>query len=172
MVWTSPPNRPYDFLIGLVACVLALYLWPFWIVLGIYLLTRLTYRAFVRRRLLREIRARWTPQGTKVLFFTSNNKQWVSHFEQVLLPKIVKKAQVINWSNRNQTGWNERQLEARIAQYFGNWYRNGKGIAPCAFVLLPTGKLKPFFFKEAFSRCLKSGRSEFAEMEREFLALV
>ncbi len=172
MPWIYTTKRQWDALFLILLIALAIYLWPVWILLGVYLLGRYLHRLFLRRTLLKEVRRVWTEKGIRILFFTSNNKRWSAYFETELLPKIASKTQVVNWSTRMQDGWDEAQLEARIVRLCTPWYSAQQAIAPAAFVLLPSGQMKTVQLKDAFTDYLKSSKSRYKELEQELLALI
>ncbi len=117
---------------------------------------------------MRDLRHRWLPESGSVLFFTSNSKHWKAYFEKELLPKIETKTRVLNWSTREQDGWSDKAMEARIADLFGD----ARHSIPFAMVFLPSGDFKMFFFQGAFLRFLKSKKKQYKKLETEFLKLV
>lgn len=155
-------------LIAILLLVVALFLWPVWLLLGIFLIWRYIGRSFARKHLLQELQQTWSAQGRRLIFFTTNGKHWKAYFEKELLPRLQGKAQIVNWSTRQQDGWKEASLEARIIDLYGRWPR----IAPSAFVLLPSGALKAFFFHDTFRKFLKSGKPAFKEQEAELVSLL
>jgi hypothetical protein len=62
--------------------------------------------------------AAWLPRGRSVLVVYSNSPHWQARFEEEVLPRLGRRAVVLNWSERAR--WGRAPLLARAAfAFFG-----------------------------------------------------
>lgn len=163
-----PAKKIFDIFILFILLILAIWLSPF-ILIGIFVyFFYLIRRNIITKKLFEEVKREWFPKGKHVFFLYSNSEKWKDYFENELIPKILKKSVVWNWSTRQKDGWNDDILDARILRYFrpvGHFY-------PMAIVFLPSGEVKIFQFYSSYVQMLKSQKDDYKKLEKEFLGAV
>jgi hypothetical protein len=109
----------------------------------------------------------WCRRGKDVLFVWSESPIWRYRIRTRLLPKLGRRAVVLNWSLRAQ--WTGRFSLARIAfRHFGG----DREFNPLAVVFRPLRRAKTFRFWRPYKQ-LKQGHPEVLErMETAFLDLL
>jgi len=109
---------------------------------------------------------KWAKNGKNILFIHSNSPNWQQYIEENIIPKIDKKAVLLNWSERSK--WEKKKpLEAKLLTHYGGSYE----FNPMAIVFLPFGKVKIIRFFKAFKdykhgnvALLKSKETELYEL--------
>jgi len=109
----------------------------------------------------------WCRRGKDVLFVWSESPVWKDRIQTRLLPKLGRRAVLLNWSERVQ--WTGRFSLARIAfQHFGGH----REFNPLAVVFKPLRRARTFRFWRPYKQ-LKQGHPEVLEqMEAAFLDLL
>lgn len=107
------------------------------------------------------------PQGKRVVLQYSNSPIWQSYVEENWLPRLEKRAVVVNWSDRAM--WKRRPpLAAQIAKYWGG----DSEYNPLAVVFTGRGKPEIIRFYRALL-ALKHGKpAELLEAESRLFALL
>jgi hypothetical protein len=104
----------------------------------------------------------WGPLGKTVLFVYSNSPTWQEHIEQNVLPRLPKRAVVLNWSERRL--WSRLTLAYLVFRFLGG----RREFNPLAVVVRPFRWARCFRFWQPF-RDFKHGRPELLmKVEREF----
>ena len=107
----------------------------------------------------------WCVRGRDILFVYSDSPIWHDYIEQRLLPPILHRAIVLNWSQRKR--W--RISLARAAFHHFGGYRE---FNPLAVVFRPLRRTRKFRFWQPF-RDFKHDRSEaLGKMEKDFFDLI
>ena len=91
-------------------------------------------------------------RGRDVLFVYSDSPVWHEYIEQRFLPHLVRRAVVLNWSERNR--WN-----LSLGQVAFRFFGGRREFNPLAVVFRPLRRTRTFRFWTAF-RDLKHGRPE------------
>jgi len=69
---------------------------------------------------------KWAKKGKNILFIHSNSPNWQQYLEENIIPKIDKKAVLLNWSERSK--WEKKKpLEAKLLSHFGGYYEFNPG---------------------------------------------
>jgi len=107
----------------------------------------------------------WCLRGRDVLFVYSDSSIWRDYIEERILPRLGRRAVVMNWSQRKK--W--RFSIARLAfHHFGG----NREFNPIAVVFRPFRRTRTFRFWLPFKE-LKKGRPQaLHDMEREFLEMI
>jgi hypothetical protein len=107
----------------------------------------------------------WCSRGRYVLFVYSDSPIWHDYTEQYVLPRLGKRAVVLNWSHRRR--W-RRTLSVLAFRYFGGT----RAFNPLAVVFRPFKLARTFRFYEPF-REFKQGKTRaVTKMEGELFALL
>jgi len=113
------------------------------------------WRRFDEWRLRRRFAAVFGEEGKEMVFVYSNSPHWKERMEQVILPRVEKKAVVLNWSERSTEAWRRRPLAVRVFELWGG----GREFNPMA-VVFPTGRrTKTIRFWQAY-RDFRHGKSK------------
>jgi hypothetical protein len=107
----------------------------------------------------------WCVRGRDILFVYSHSPVWQDYIERHVLPRLGRRAVVLNWSQR--TRW--RLSLARLAfHHFGG----SREFNPLAVVFRPFRRTRTFRFWQPF-RDFKHGRPEaLHRLESEFFGLI
>ena len=90
-------------------------------------------------------RVKWGKKGKNILFVYSESPNWQQYIETNIVPRIDKKAVLLNWSKRSE--WkNKKPLEAKILEHWGG----EREFNPLAVVFMPKGMVKVIRFHKAF----------------------
>ena len=151
----------------IIMVILAIWLSPIILVIGILYLGYRIRRFFKRRNVIKKVREVWFPKGKCAFFMYSDSKKWKEYLETELIPQIKDRTAIWNWSTRRKTGWNEDLLDYQVLKLFrgfGYFY-------PIGIVFLPSGEVKTFQFYDDYFNFLK-GKGEYKNKEKEFVDLV
>jgi len=92
--------------------------------------------------------------GRHILFVYSDSPNWKAHVEERILPRIRKKAVILNWSERRH--WHRTNpWEARFFRRFAG----DREFSPIALILLPGRRVTAVRFHRAFLD-LKHGKQK------------
>jgi hypothetical protein len=95
----------------------------------------------------------WLPRGRRVLFVTSDSPKWKPYLDEHVLPRLPKKALVLDWSERAR--WSPFSLGVWLFQMWSG----PRDYNPIAIVVRPLGSPKVFRFFDAFEE-QRRGRPE------------
>jgi hypothetical protein len=102
----------------------------------------------------------WT--GKDVLFVFSDSPIWHEYMTTEILPIVMKRAMVLNWSERKT--WHEWSLPVRVFHNFSN----GRDFNPMVLLFRPFRGVKSFRFFQAFKEW-KHGDARAVEKLRDEL---
>jgi hypothetical protein len=105
----------------------------------------------------------WLPQGKDVLLVHSNSPIWSEHMTQEIMPLVIHRAEVLNWSERKQ--WSRWSLAVRLFHS----YSGSRDYNPMVILFKPFTKARFFRFLPAFDEW-KHGNPGPVERLRQDLA--
>jgi hypothetical protein len=107
----------------------------------------------------------WCSRGRYALVVYSNSPIWQEYFEQLVLPAVGGRGEVLNWSERKQWSYS---LPVALFRFFGGT----REFNPLAIVFQPLAWPRRFPFYRPF-QAFKHGRPEEVErMRRELFELL
>ena len=107
----------------------------------------------------------WCLRGRDVLFVYSDSPTWRDYIEERIVPRLGRRAVVMNWSQRKS--W--RFSMARLAfHHFGG----DREFNPIAVVFRPFRRTRTFRFWQPFRELNKGRPQALHDMEREFLGMI
>lgn len=136
-------------------------MWPVLIVLLPFVVVALLLGMVSALLLLSLVWLTWCPRRRYALVVYSNSPIWQEYFETQVIPRLVERAVVLNWSERKRWTFG---LPAMLFRVFGGT----RDFNPIAIVFEPMRWPRRFRFYKAF-RSFKHGRPEDVEqLRREF----
>jgi hypothetical protein len=142
-----------------------LWMWPALIVLLPVVAVALLLWLISALLLLSVVWLMWCPRRRYAIVVYSNSPVWQEYFETQIIPRLGKRAVVLNWSKRNT--WNV-SLPVILFQMFGG----SREFNPMAIVFKPLLWPRRFRFYKAF-RSFKRGRPDEVEALRlEFFGVL
>ena len=140
----TAPRRPPWWVIALV-----IVLSPLIVVLLLFIvIAQVTFSAILHLM----VWVWWLPRGQDVLFVFSDSPIWLDYIEAEILPRIRRRAIVLNWSERKKWSWG---LARAVFGHFGGTQE----FNPLAVVFRPLKRAQVFRFWQPF-RNWKHGRGE------------
>lgn len=119
---------------------------------------------FVAKRLILNalVRVWWLPRGKDILLVYSDSPIWHEYLTNQILPLVQSRAEILNWSERNQ--WPSWSLAVLVFRS----YSGGKNFNPMVILFQPLGRARFFRFLPAFHEW-KHGNQEPLERMRQDL---
>ncbi len=103
----------------------------------------------------------WLPRGKDTLVVYSQSPHWKKYFESGLLPKLERRAMVLDWSERSR--WSS--FDSRVALF--RVFKGDKSFVPMILVVQPFQRPKTFRFYEAFQDFKHGKERRLRELESQ-----
>ena len=124
-------------------------------------------RAFRRRTVRRAFEDKWGRHGMRVVLAYSDDTRWRERIEQHWLPRIGRRAVVLDWKAR-QSFVPGASVEAHV---FEHW-AGQRDFDPIAIVIPPRGPVRTLRFRDAFVAHFAGREQALAIEEARLFALV
>lgn len=106
----------------------------------------------------------WCTRGKHVLFVYSNSPNWHDYIEQQILPRLPRKATILNWSERHTWQW--PSLAVQAFYYFGGKAEH----VPLAVIVRPFRATRTLRFYKPFKDYKHGKLTTLVRIEEDFFS--